>query len=88
MATCLMATLWGSCLTLQGLFQASALGRSAEQGNAWLQKHVGGRLMHEAATMARIAAELYRLVDQQAQQVCHALHSCKHLHRLLVRMRS
>lgn len=64
-----MATLWGSCLTLEGLFQASALGQPAEEGDAWLQRHVGGRLMQEAATMARIAAELYRLVDEQSQQV-------------------
>lgn len=64
-----MATLWGSCITLEGLFQASALGQSAEQGNAWLQTHVAGRLLQDAATMARIAAELYRLVDGQSQQV-------------------
>ena len=68
-ATCLMATLWGSCITLEGLFQASALGQSADQGNAWLQAHVAGRLMQDAATMARIAAELYRLVDEPSQQV-------------------
>ena len=65
-----MATLWGSCLTLEGLFQASALGQPPGQGNAWLQRHVGSRLMQEAATMARIAAELHRLVDDQSQQVC------------------
>ena len=64
-----MATLWGSCITLQGLFQASASGQSAEQGNAWLQRHVGRRVMQDAATTARIAAELYRLVDGQSQQV-------------------
>ena len=68
-ASCLMATLWGSCITLQGLFQASALGQSQAQGNAWLQKHVAGPLMQDAATMARIAAELYRQVDDQSQQV-------------------
>lgn len=68
-ATCLMATLWGSCLTLEGLFQASALGQPPGQGNAWLQRHVGGRLMQEAATIARIAAELHRLVDQPSQEV-------------------
>ncbi|KAL3138059.1 hypothetical protein ABBQ38_005291 [Trebouxia sp. C0009 RCD-2024] len=72
-AACLMATLWGSCLTLEGLFQASALGQPAEEGDAWLQRHVGGRLMQEAATMARIAAELYRLVDEQSQQACREL---------------
>lgn len=64
-----MATLWGSCLTLEGLFQASALGQPPGQGNAWLQRHVGGRLMQEAATIARIAAELHRLVDQPSQEV-------------------
>lgn len=64
-----MATLWGSCITLEGLFQASALRQPAERGSAWLGRHVGGLLMQEAATMARIAAELYRLVDEQSQQV-------------------
>lgn len=68
-----MATLWGSCLTLEGLFQASALGQPPEQGNAWLLRHVGGRLMQEAATIARIAAELHRLVDQPSQQVPHPI---------------
>ncbi|KAA6423409.1 MAG: hypothetical protein FRX49_06470 [Trebouxia sp. A1-2] len=58
---------------LEGLFQASALGLSAEQGNIWLRNQCSGRLMQEAATMARIAAELYRLVDSQAQQVCRDL---------------
>lgn len=66
-----MATLWGSCLTLEGLFRASALGQPPGQGNAWLQRHVGGRLMQEAATIARIAAELHRLVDQPSQEVPH-----------------
>ena len=65
-----MATLWGSCLTLEGLFQASALGQPPGRGSAWLQRHVGGRLMQESATMARIASELHRLVDNQSQQVC------------------
>ncbi|KAL0036123.1 hypothetical protein WJX79_004331 [Trebouxia sp. C0005] len=72
-AICLMSCLWTSCLTLTGLFQASALGLSAEQGNIWLRNQCSGRLMQEAATMARIAAELYRLVDSQAQQVCRDL---------------
>jgi len=70
-----MSCLWTSCLTLTGLFQAPALGLSAEQGNIWLQDQCSGRLMQEAATMARIAAELYRLVDSQAQQVS-ALRLC------------
>ena len=35
----------------------------------WLRNQCSSRLMQEAATMARIAAELYRLVDSQAQQV-------------------
>jgi len=68
-ATCLMSCLWTSCLTLTGLFQAPALGLSAEHGNIWLRNQCSSRLMQEAATMARIAAELYRLVDSQAQQV-------------------
>lgn len=74
-ATCLIATLWGSCLTLEGLFQASALGQPPGQGNAWLQRHVGGRLMQEAATIARIAAELHRLVDQPSREVPHPITS-------------
>lgn len=64
-----MSCLWTSCLTLKGLFQAAALGHEAQEGNAWLQSHCSGQLLLEAATMARIAAELYRLVDDQAQQV-------------------
>ncbi|DBA78919.1 TPA: hypothetical protein ACH3X1_008798 [Trebouxia sp. C0004] len=70
---CLMSCLWTSCLTLTGLFQAPALGLSTEQGNVWLRNQCSSRLLQEAATMARIAAELYRLVDSQAQQVCRDL---------------
>ena len=75
-ATCLMSCLWTSCLTLKGLFQASALGREAQEGSAWLQSHCSGQLLLEAATMARIAAELYRLVDNQAQQVSISCGAC------------
>ena len=91
-AVCLMSCLWKSCLTLRGLFQASALGMDPGQGNAWLEKQSSSRLMQEAATMARVAAELYRLVDEPSRQVsrpnshiyaimCLNIPQCAHMQR-------
>ena len=71
-----MSCLWESSLTLKELFQASALGQNPEWGNAWLKGHVDSLSMQEAATMARIAAEQYRLVDTKSQQVSVVLR-CK-----------
>ena len=69
-ASCLMAALWSSSLSLQGLFQAAAAqGQGPEQGNIWLKGHVQSRLFQDAPVMARVAAELYRNLDLAAQQV-------------------
>lgn len=64
-----MSCLWDSALTLKGLFWAAAQGQDPVQGNAWLKGHADGILMQEAATLARIAADVYRHVDEQSQQV-------------------
>ena len=76
-----MSCLWDSCLSLKGLFQASALKMDPQQGNAWLKSCCSSRLMQEAATMARITAELYKLVDEHSQQVrrLNKVHGHRHL---------
>ena len=69
-AYCLMSSLWSSSLSLQGLFQAAVTHQqSPEQGNSWLKGHLQSRLFQDAPAMARVAAELYKNVDQKEQQV-------------------
>lgn len=67
-AYCLLATLWSSSLSLQGLFQAAAANRP-EQGNAWLKGHLQSKLFQDAPATARVAAELYKSIDETGQQV-------------------
>lgn len=66
---CMLHTLLGSTLTLDGLFEAAASEAAPAQANAWLQAHTKGCLMRSAASLARTVAEQYKLSMPEHQQV-------------------
>ena len=71
---CMTHTLLHSTLSLDGLFEAAAAGRSPSAANAWLQTHLDGCLMRSAAMLSRTVAEQYRSMAPACQQVGASMH--------------
>ena len=70
---CLLSTLLGSMLRLDGLTAAAAARKPPAAASAWLHAHLNGSLMQRCANCARVIAEQYRTASLDAQLVLHPI---------------